>query len=362
MPSPMEHLRVSRLLRAADPLASGPQLSNTRHPLRTGGISLVVTAALFLGITEPGRAAVEWAAEQVGIVEVGDEPSLDSRSVGGSTGYSSKEGPTPADPDFRQQGPAVVIGSGSAPDGTPYEVTGYLAPQATCISFEWPTIPRSEPQCFADGLAAERLGPYGLSTADEAEPAPTSPVLHGTAGRDVSRIEAVMRDQDDGSEEVVQVELLPLTERLASRLDGRAYSLQAFLGFLPADPGSDSWEVELRAYGQGGDLVQTRTLDAPGPPMEPPIDEAEREQTGFAADLQRALDAARAGELKADVNQKAAARTLQQAVSVQEHPYELRGPEANQLEDDMIQLLGELRAAGDFPGVGKCYSCAPGPK
>ena len=60
--------------------------------------------------------------------------------------------------------------------------------------------------------------------------------------------------------------------------------------------------------------------------------------------VREALEAARAGELKAPVDQQAAARTLEDMLS----PPADRDA-ANALERDAIDLLEQLRAAGDIP-------------
>lgn len=87
---------------------------------------------------------------------------------------------------------------------------------------------------------------------------------------------------------------------------------------------------------------------------DPPADEA---MVQVAADAERAelyyqelwggaLEKAQAGQLQADVDQEEAARVLSEAL---DPPADVE--EAEQLEEEMIALTAELRAAGDLPAL-----------
>lgn len=235
-------------LGAPDPIGRG----------RPGRRILAVAAGvlILLAATPQGRDAVSWAADLVGIGEVGGPPTSDTRPA---------EVPPASD--------QVVIASGKAPDGTPYEIVAYRTdivagesdPGTTCIFIDFPTTSGpSGGSCGDETLEGKSsLYVHQISAASKGE-RPANPFVAGYTSLDVTEV-SVERAND--GKPAIAAQLATLEGELQAKIGGDL-AVGFFIAFLPTDfriqelqSGQESLEVS--AYDASGRLIDQVTRPDP---------------------------------------------------------------------------------------------------
>lgn len=232
--------------------------SETR-PSRSRRPSLRVAAAVaaclaVLAISPPGQSAISWAAEVIGIGDVGGPPTNEAR-------------PELVSPSSDQ----VVIANGSAPDGTPYEIVAYRTDDpvagdsdvgATCIAVDFPS--RKGPSGVACGddmfdpgrslfvSGASGPGPAGI---------PADPFTTGYVTPEIARV-TVSTDSPPSPEEAAKLVFL---DGALKRQLGADESIGYFLAFLPRDfdvqgLGAGTERLEVTAYDPEGKVVDRQVI------------------------------------------------------------------------------------------------------
>jgi RNA polymerase sigma-70 factor, ECF subfamily len=215
--------------------------------------ALALTAALLL--TPPGRAGLSWAADLIGIGEVGGSPSVVDR------------GP------FRPTTGPLVVDNGRAPDGSRYEwvahrgglpaitaqeadprtgkpipgaVHRYPASTGLCLFLEWPghrerrgsggCSPRPEPYAPAPLQSAGQIQSFTWSTVQRKLQGFAQPdiVLSGTTSRAVHRL--AISYSDSAGRHRLPVDFARVDGGLARRLGmprGMPGAFGVFTAFVP---------------------------------------------------------------------------------------------------------------------------------
>jgi hypothetical protein len=201
-----------------------------RRLLALAAAILVVVVAL---LTPPGRAASAWVGELVGIGEVGGSPTQDERV-------------------FDDEGSAVVIDNGRAPDGSRYEWVAYRCEvdleeeglptrfKGIGLSFEWPGVEGHE----TGGSCEEGTGrspDAGVLSSRGVDALPSQStgvakpdlVVSGSTGPRVHRLRVVYTDAQ-GQKHDLPVDFAR-TEGKLRRLAHRSEPLGTFVAFIPGD-------------------------------------------------------------------------------------------------------------------------------
>lgn len=223
--------RTAALMAAAAPSAVRPSRITNSWKVSVG-VALTLLAAFFAA-TPPGRSAITWAAEQVGIGEVGGPPSVSDRS----------ENATPSSAP-------VVIGTGSAPNGDPYEFVAYMSKDAgkspgPCIYVDFPgagaeTGPGAAGGGICPDAAQGAIQPIQLVSTTT--PPDADPYVFGIAAPGTERVLIRPAGQADFDADVGTLEG-ELQERI-----GSPTPLTAFVAFPPE-------EVGLGAHGRSIEVV-----------------------------------------------------------------------------------------------------------
>lgn len=302
---------------------------------------------LALLLTEPGRAAVDWAAEQVGI---GSEPSLEVRqtpNAGG--GFSQPQGST-VEPDFSQRGPAVVIGVGKAPDGTPYEVVAYPAREATCVSLELPSIPRAQPSCYVEAPGRFERGESGASFPDRAEPRPREPIFEGVTGRDIDRVTIEYEDAASGVAGSTEAEVFKVDARAEEAIGAELEPLAVYVAFGEKGMKPASTSVVHLGFSADGQ-ERWRLVQEAQPPTERGAGRTERQsEPELLALIDAGIESIESGDIGAKLDRGDALAVLRQlkAIELGEAPAP-SGRKASRLEARAIAVFEALRESGDIP-------------
>jgi hypothetical protein len=242
----------------APPDSSKPWLPRSRR-VRVALAGVAVAALL---ATPPGQAAVRWAADVVGVGEVGGPPTLEEDSQ-----------TTPP------SGEAIVFQTGTAPGGERFEIVAYrsndvhlpgvdpntegqLEP-AICVRTRFPEAPTNGGDGFCYGGAPTedgvRLG--SLSVLDQGSGAAAFATLEGEANDRTRSVEVSYRD-DAGEAHQVSASVAVLGGPLGERI-GVIHPTAYFVAFLPGV--SDlarisSYEISAVGYDADGNQVGSDQL------------------------------------------------------------------------------------------------------
>jgi len=241
-------LATAEVGRTAGKAPSGGSWLRASWP-RLGMAGLVAAAVL---VSPPGRDAVSWATDLVGI---GDSPTVTDRPA-----------------DLGPTGEQVVIGTGTAPDGTPYELVAYATDShgevgRSCIWIDYPQI------------GGPGAGSCGALVADDPEvlisgvhfPAPDSPgssnaFLDGSATPDVRRV-SIRLSRGGTVIEALDADVAILDGELQRRV-GAAHPAARFFAFLPhaitADVAAGDVKIEAVAFGDDGTPIARDEVISPG--------------------------------------------------------------------------------------------------
>jgi hypothetical protein len=242
--------RAMALARAAV-IEAPPQFSAETKANWPGGrvrLALAVILVALLVATPPGRAAVSWAADLVGIGDVGGSPSVEQTF-----------------PNAPAAGDQVVIGNGTAPDGTRYEMAAYESKNhGTCLAFEFPDLgtQRTSGVCL-DGQASRGFNSSNATFPNAESPQPDTGWVDGSLSNDVTRV--LVRSTVRGGEPVEsEAQIASLEGELQDQI-GATQVLKFFVAFLPhdlsqADLDSGESEAEIIAYDENGQEIDRRRL------------------------------------------------------------------------------------------------------
>jgi hypothetical protein len=189
--------------------------------MRTATVVGVALTALAVA-TPQGRDAVTWAAELVGIGEVGGPPTSEQR-------------PSSVVPDSEQ----IVIGTGRAPDGTPFEIVAYRTDKAvagepqdgtTCVFVDFPKGgDRGGGSCGDDILPADGHLQVTQVTDAKAGQGPGSPYVVGYVSPQVENV----RLEGDGLPGPAKAHVAFVTRPFRHRI-GADREVGGFVAFLPS--------------------------------------------------------------------------------------------------------------------------------
>lgn len=253
------------------------------QPARLPSLRWLVAGAavvLALAITPPGRSAVSWAAELVGLAS---EPTKES-----PLGPSAQE---------------AVIGSGETPNGTAYEVVastevppvGDTTRRITCVRLDLIGVREirsltCETNSMRSALAERKLMPRAVLSPSLGE---RGLVIQGLATVDVTEAEIVHRDEG-GKTTSYPVEVFELQAPVSDEIDAVA-PLKYVVGFIPSSlvpartpstpavplprirPSHRPWlspegsdpvraaldRIAVVAYDEVGEAIGRETLDSP---------------------------------------------------------------------------------------------------
>jgi hypothetical protein len=182
-----------------------------RSPTRRFAPAAVATALAVaaLLVAPPGRSALAWVGELVGIGEVGGPPTQTPSGLG-----TSRE---------------VVIDNGVAPSGARYEwVVFDCDGGGRGISLEWPRF-HGEGWCSREPESGATLASYGVGIVPGERGSAPDLVARGTVGRRVHRLDILYADPR-GAETELEVDF-------ARRPDGSGGVFTAFLpgAWVPRD-------------------------------------------------------------------------------------------------------------------------------
>jgi hypothetical protein len=227
--------------------------SDSRRP--SFWIAAAAAACLVvLAISPPGQSAISWAAELVGIGDVGGPPTNEDR------------------PEMvRPASDQVVIANGTAPEGTRYEIVAYRTDDpvagesdvgATCIAVDFPSL----------------KGPSGVACGDDMFDAGRSLYVMGASGPGPSGIPANPYTTGYVTPKIAEVtvstgsppsagqaaKLVFVDDALKRQLDADE-SIGYFLAFLPRDfdvegLGAGTEGLEVTAYDAEGNLVDRQVI------------------------------------------------------------------------------------------------------
>jgi hypothetical protein len=231
-------------------------------PLRLRlGLALLAVLALSLAgfMTPPGRAVAEWAAELVGVGEVGGPPTK-----------PSEVGP------FTVTGDQIVLATGQTADHVDYEIVAYKSDRTiegaqgttVCVNTEFPSV-RSDGSgsCYAGAL---RYGGLCCSQVVLENRATSIPYIEGQVSPEVESVSVSYTDQAGNLREV-QAVIGMITPRFASALEVEHPS-GLFMTSLPdlaeyEPENADTFRgpaepVQITAVGGDGQIIETETYDA----------------------------------------------------------------------------------------------------
>jgi hypothetical protein len=234
-----------------------------RRTRRTASLGLSAVVVAGIAFTPPGQAATEWIADVAGI---GDEPTLEHASA--------------------VPGSAVVFGTGTAPDGTPFEIVAerqssetfnqrirdlredgglVIADGAICPRIDFPTHRVSGGEfCWVIGTGAVPLGLNGmgfsLSMRDQSAPNP----LWGEVGPDVARVRVIFAAPNEEPRDL-EVTIAHLSGELQKQV-GADRPFGVFVSFPPFEADSlseiyvDGNQLKVIAYDEAGTEIDRRNL------------------------------------------------------------------------------------------------------
>jgi hypothetical protein len=240
-------------------LGAPPRFAIWRRVPASVGVALLLVA-LFLAATPPGRSAVSWAGELVGIGEVGGPPTLDQ------------------DGRAAPYGEAIVFETGTAPNGEQFEIVAYqtrgldsaglsIEPEvkaelsrAICVSLQFPVSNRRHGEICYTGRPTEREVRVGVISAS-----PDVPflIVQGEANARTSAVEVIYRGPE-GEELTVPATVVQVSGELGERIGVNEVSEPTafFWAFLPMIEGL-ARGGEIGALASGAELTAVAT-DAGG--------------------------------------------------------------------------------------------------
>lgn len=270
--------QLRELATAGDPSPPPPDLIeaargdaprlHARRRAHTRGRAGVACAAVALlvaaSFTPPGRAATGWVANVAGI---GDEPTLEHGDA--------------------EPGTAVVFGSGTTPDGSPYEILAYRtspreflaernrlrqSPKASgaekwvCPAIDFPEYRvKGGEFCWVVGSGPGPVGSssmsFGLPTHDDQRPPEP---LWGEIGPDVASVRVTFAAPREEPRDV-ETTVAHLSGLLRERV-GADHPMGLFVAFPPIPPGIDAWEdlvsyrLTVIAYDDQGSEIERQDL------------------------------------------------------------------------------------------------------
>lgn len=214
--------------------------ATSRRKFAWAGACAALLVVAFLALTPPGRSAVSWAAELLGIGDVGGPPTLDDRP----------DNAAPA-------GAQVVIGNGTDPAGDRFEVVAFTqggkADDAnTCAFLDFPGRSAAGGKASA-GACLDGPEPQGalqlVSTSFPEDDA--APYVLGFTGPAASRVEL----EADGKP--AETSLFELSGDLQASV-GAPKPLGVFVAFLPRQvtqaPGP---ALDATSFDEAGDILAT---------------------------------------------------------------------------------------------------------
>jgi hypothetical protein len=249
-PPPGSDLARERVIRSAVE-ELGLANSIDRGPMRRRILAVAAGALILLAATPQGRDAVSWAADLVGIGEVGGPP----------VSTLSEQAPEPSrDP--------IVFATGTAPDGQRFELFAYRSEDteihggATCVQTKFLDSNLGVGAlCFGDGpteegvgirefSASELIGDYGLLGGEVSLAADRVVVDYRTAGGERRTAEATVADLDG---ELAQRIALPNpTSFFVALLPGAVESRELC-----------DYAIEVTAFDGDGRRLASQSLDEP---------------------------------------------------------------------------------------------------
>jgi hypothetical protein len=217
------------------------------------GLALLVIVVLGATQSAPGRAAVSWAGDQIGIGEPGGEPSIQPLRAAWERGTAS------------EGAPAFVLARGPAPGGGHWEFVTFqpqnqgtrcfevnLPEQRLGFSVNCERLPGAEGQPLLPPLQPSG-GLQILSAGGNAAQGQEIQLVAGRTSNDVSSIEV----REAGSP--VPSELQSIPGELANRF-GLRDGFKVFIAFLPNSAGD---RVEIVGRDTTDAVVATQALRLP---------------------------------------------------------------------------------------------------
>jgi hypothetical protein len=172
---------------------------------------LIALALVLASLTPPGRAVASRIGELIG---VGDEPS---------------------------EGPGIVIGAGSSPDGFPFEVVASdgggpgISEGQTCVFLAIPGTTGRTGSCLTDdgarSLRRHEIKPLVYGAPPELGPE-AELIVQGLTTREIDAVEVTYPDPEDGQLTSAPVQFSRLDARLGERI-GSGERVGHFAAFLP---------------------------------------------------------------------------------------------------------------------------------
>lgn len=220
------------------------------------GLAVLLFAA-FLAATPAGRSAVGWAADLVGIGEVGGPPTRISE-VG----------------TFDPASDQIVLATGQTADRVPFEIVAFRSDRSlegtdgpfVCVNAEFPTLKSDRPgSCYSGALRYGAVCCSGLTLRDQASSVPR---VEGEVSPDVDRVEISYVDTEGDSREVDAVVGM-ITPEFAKRLgvDNPSGLFLASLPDLAEQPSlpepleGPAHPIEVVTYGAGGQQLEAETVE-----------------------------------------------------------------------------------------------------
>lgn len=257
LPLPDSGPRRERAVMAARAASTRTATSRAWLPRgRRMRLALATVAAVAVLATPPGQAAVKWAADVVGVGEVGGPPTEPSK-VG----------------DFTPASGQIVLASGTTADGVPFEIVAFRsdmqianhAEPSVCVNAEFPgSGGDGSGGCYSGAL---RYGAVCCSYTVLHDKYSSVPRVEGQVSPEVSQVEVTYVDTE-GNPRQVDATVGMITPRFAEKLkiDHPSGLFLASLPDLAVQTGIEPLEgypaqpVKVSTYDEDGTLLESESI------------------------------------------------------------------------------------------------------